>query len=261
MTVLNHQKENYLLLKDQISVLVSKDIKLKYNSTALGFVWSLLTPLFQSMIYFFIFKVIMRFEAENYLLYLLSGTFLWQFFANVVLMNGGIFLNNAGLLKKTAFPRSLLVYGTFCTESIQLLMTMVILLLAMGFFGVAISWTVLVNLPVILLALGLFVTGLSFFHASTNTFFRDMERIVAIVFQAWMMLSPVFIPMEAVPEKYLALYRCNPMTVILEVWRNIFYEPKLDLIPLGLALVFGGLSYAIGWSVFCKSEPRLAEMM
>ena len=65
------------LKRDQITVLIAKDFKLKYNSTALGFLWSLLVPVFSSLIYFAVFGVLMRFRAPNYLLYLLCGTFLW----------------------------------------------------------------------------------------------------------------------------------------------------------------------------------------
>lgn len=88
------------LKRDQILVLVAKDFKLKYNSTALGFLWSLLVPIFSSIIYYAVFGVMLRFNAQNYLLFLLSGTFLWQFFANVVMMNGGVMMGNASPFKK-----------------------------------------------------------------------------------------------------------------------------------------------------------------
>ena len=63
------------LKRDQILVLIAKDFKLKYNSTALGFLWSLLVPIFSSIIYYFVFGVLLRFHIPNYLLYLLSGNF------------------------------------------------------------------------------------------------------------------------------------------------------------------------------------------
>ncbi len=89
-----------MLRRDQILVLIAKDFKLKYNSTALGFLWSLLVPAFTSIVYYFVFGIMMRFDAPNYLLYLMSGTFLWQFFSNVVIMDGGVLMANQGLLKK-----------------------------------------------------------------------------------------------------------------------------------------------------------------
>ena len=125
-------EDNHIrLYRDQIRVLVLKDFKLKYNSTALGFMWSLLVPALTSVVYYFVFGIMMRFSAENYLLYLMSGTFLWQFFASVVMVNGGILAANAGLLKKTNFNRELLVWGTFFTESIHFLLTVFVLLVMM----------------------------------------------------------------------------------------------------------------------------------
>ena len=119
------------LCRDQIRVLVLKDFKLKYNSTALGFLWSLLVPALTSVVYYFVFGIMMRFNAENYLLYLMSGTFLWQFFSSVVMMNGAVLNANAGLLKKTNFNRELLVWGTFFTESIHFILTIPVLLIMM----------------------------------------------------------------------------------------------------------------------------------
>ena len=78
------------LMIDQVIVLVSKDFKLKYNSTAIGFFWSLLVPLCMSFTYYYVFGVIMRWNANNYLLYLLSGNFFWQYFASVVIANGSV---------------------------------------------------------------------------------------------------------------------------------------------------------------------------
>ena len=79
---------NATLIRDQIGVLVQKDFKLKYNSTALGFAWCLLVPLMMSCVYYFVFGVLMKIgRAPNYFLYLISGNFLWQFFSSVVMQN------------------------------------------------------------------------------------------------------------------------------------------------------------------------------
>ena len=110
------------LKRDQILVLVSKDFKLKYNSTALGFAWSLIVPIVTSLVYFFVFGIVMQWRAEHYALYLVSGNFMWQFFANVVLTNGRVLMSNSTLLKKTSFDRGLLIWGTFFTESLHFLL-------------------------------------------------------------------------------------------------------------------------------------------
>ena len=253
---------SFQLKLDQIRVLIAKDFKLKYNSTALGFFWSLLVPIFTSIVYYFVFGVMMRWDAKNYLLYLMSGTFLWQFFASVILMNGSVLTANAGLLKKTSFDREFLVRGTFYTESIHFLLTVPVLMGMMAFYGVMPDWrTVAPNLVVVMLALMFLSLGVSYAYAALNLFFRDLERIMGIVMMMWMFCSPVFIPISSIPEQYLWIYRINPAALILGTWRDVFYDPafhpELFLQMLGVSVV---VFFAGRW-IFRKMEPGFAEMM
>ena len=250
------------LKRDQILVLVSKEFKLKYNSTALGFFWSLLIPFFSSIIYYFVFGIIMRFNVPNYLLYLISGTFLWQFFANVITMSGHILRNNSSLLKKTSFDRRLLIWGTFATECIHLALTVPTLLIVMLVYGVTPDWlTVLPNLFYCLMLLTFFTMGLAYAYAAANIYFRDLERIIGIILQMWMFMTPIFIPVSKVPEKYLWVYQINPMAGIVGIWRDIFYMPSCHissnwhLFIVALAVFFAGR-----W-IFKRCQSRFSEMM
>lgn len=94
---------------DQILVLVKKDFKLKYDSTALGMLWSVLTPLLMSGVYFFVFGKMMRLGDSTYALYIISGNFLWHYFSSVVMQNGNVLMVNVGLLKKVDVNRHLFV--------------------------------------------------------------------------------------------------------------------------------------------------------
>lgn len=253
---------SFQLKLDQIRVLIAKDFKLKYNSTALGFFWSLLVPIFTSVVYYFVFGIMLRFNAPNYLLYLLSGTFLWQFFANVIMMNGGVLSANAGLLKKTSFDREFLVRGTFYTESIHFLLTVPVLLGIMAFYGVRPHWiSVIPNLAAAMVSLMLLSLGVSYAYAALNLFFRDLERIMGIFMMMWMFCSPVFIPISAIPEKYHWVFSWNPAALILGIWRDIFYQPGFHPEHFIRLLVASAIAFFIGRWVFRKMEPGFAEMM
>lgn len=252
----------FQLRLDRIWVLVAKDFKLKYNSTALGFLWTLLVPTLTSVVYYFVFGIMMRFKAPNYLLYLMSGTFLWQFFSNVIIMNGHVLSGNAGLLKKTSFDRELLVRGTFYTEGIHFLLTIPVLLGMMAFYRVMPDWaTILPNLVVATVSLMLFTVGVSYAYAACNLYFRDLERIVSILLMMWMFCSPVFIPLSAVPERYLWIYGVNPAAMILQVWRDVFYQPGWHPWLYLRLFVVGTVTFCLGRHVFRKMEPGFAEMM
>ena len=252
----------FILKRDQILVLIAKDFKLKYNSTVLGFLWSLLVPTMSSAVYYFVFGEIMRFDVPNYLLYLMSGTFLWQFLSNVIMQNGGVLMANQSLLKKTSFDRELLIRGTFYTESIHFFLTIPILIGIMAMYGVKIDWvSFFPNFLVSIAALQLLTLGVSYAYAACNLYFRDLERIMGIILMLWMFCSPVFIPLSVVPKKYLWIFDLNPAAVILSIWRSIFYEPALAADRYAFVLVSGLAVFLLGRLVFRKMEPSIAEMM
>ena len=253
---------SFQLKLDQIAVLIAKDFKLKYNSTALGFLWSLLVPMFTSIVYYFVFGVMMRWDAENYLLYLMSGTFLWQFFANVIMMNGSIMAGNAGLLKKTSFDRELLICGTFYTESIHFLLTVPILVGMMVFYDVRVDWlTIVPNLIVCVVSLFLLSIGISYIYAAFNLYFRDLERIMAIFIMLWMFCSPVFIPVLSVPKEYQWIYTVNPAASILGIWRDVFYTPGWHPATFWQIILISLVVFLLGRAIFRKMEPGFAEML
>lgn len=290
-------KQNALLKKDQIRVLVAKDFKLKYNSTALGFLWSLIVPILTGAVYYFVFgvllnmsggaggtKEIMAKATPHFLLYLLCGTFLWQFFSNVVMMNGNILSSNSALMKKTSFDRELLIWGTYFTEAIHFLLTIPILLITMACFGIMPDLLTLIpNLVICLVALTFFSMGISYAYAACNLFFHDLERIVNIFMMLWMFCSPVFISVTTIPAHLDRYYYLNPMAVILRCWRDIFWSPLFvkanemglvdaDHIYYGMThawhpgsylpmLVVSFATYFIGRWIFRKMEPAFAEMM
>ena len=286
--------KDLLLKKDQSRDLVMKDFKLKYNSTALGFLWSLAGPLLTGAVYYLVFGVLlglgggaggakgeMARTTPFFLLYLLCGTFLWQFFANVVIMNGNVLTANGALLKKTSFDREMLIWGTFYTESIHFVLTIPILFVVMACFRIVPDWLTLVpNMVVCLASLAMFSIGLSYFYAACNLFFRDLERIMGIVMMLWMFVSPVFIAVSAVPKEFLWLFNLNPMALIIQCWRDIFWTPCfLDCGPVPEGHLFAGLTHAwhpgaylpmllvavatyyLGRAIFRKMEPAFAEMM
>lgn len=253
---------SFILKRDQIAVLIAKDFKLKYDSTALGFLWSILIPLMMSGVFYLVFGVMMRWRnVEHYMLYLICGNFLWQFFSSVVLQNGKVMMNNAALLKKTSFDRRLLIWGTFFTEGSHFLLTVPVLMLVMACFGVTPQLTAIVNLLFVVPSIALLSVGCGYLYAAWNLYFRDLERIMAIVMMLWMYCSPVFIPITSIPEKYLPYYYLNPMTGILSVWRDVFYSPGFH--PERFGYIFGVslLVFLFGRWMFRRLEPRFAEMM
>ena len=247
---------------DQIVVLIKKDFKLKYDSTALGMVWSVLTPLLLSFVYYFVFGKMMSLGNEKYALYIISGNFLWHYFSAVVMQNGNVLMANSGLLKKTAVDRRLFVWGTYFTESMHFLLTIPILVAIMLFFRVRPDFiTCPVNFIVVVVSRTYFSMGISYIFAGFNLHFRDLQRIMAILMLAWVYASPVFIPLTRIPPKYFWVYDVNPMARILMTWRDAFYIPAFHPERFAGTLAISFVTFIVGRWIFMKLEPRAAEMM
>ena len=177
-------------------------------------------------------------------------------------MNGHVLIANSALLKKTSFDRRLLVISTFFTEGMHFLLTIPILLGIMRYYHVTPQWwSVLPNLVVCLLSLALISIGIGYFYAAANLWFRDLERIIGILLMAWCFMSPVFIPMSNVPEKWQFIYDINPMALVLRIWRNIFYEPAFDPSLYAPPLVIGLILFLLGRAFFSRYDAKFAEMM
>lgn len=253
---------HFILKRDQILVLIGKDFKLKYDSTCLGFLWSMLIPLLMSGVYFIVFGMMMRWgSVENYLLYLVSGNFLWSFFASAVNQNGTVMLRNTALLKKTNFDRRLLVWATFFTEGTHFLLTIPVLAGIMASFGVMPNGWMLLNVVLALGSMMLLAVGMGYLYAAINIVFRDLEKIFQIIMMMWLYCSPVFIPITRVPEKFLPYYMLNPMSQILMLWRDSFWCPGFHPDRLMVMLPTCVVIFLFGRWVFRKVEPCFAELM
>ena len=254
--------QQWQLKRDQIMVLIAKDFKLKYDSTALGFCWSLMVPVFSSLIYLLVFGLMMRWRIKNYLLYLLCGVFLWHFFTNTVMANGKVLLSNSSLLKKTNFDRRLLIWGNFFSEGIHFLLTLPILAVIMLSYGVIPDWlTFFPNIAAMLLLLTFFCMGINYIYAAVNLYFRDLERIMRLIMQMWFYLTPVIIPESRIPERYQWIYTVNPMAGIVRCWRDAFYEPAFHPERWPLLALISICVFLAGRAVFLRLDATFAERM
>lgn len=246
---------------DQISVLIAKDFKLKYNATALGFVWSLLLPTLMSIVYYFVFGVLMQIRGENYMLYLVSGNFLWHFFANVITQDGMVLSNNSALLKKTSFDRKLLIWSTFFTEGTHFLFTIPVLAIIMAAYGIVPNVWFPVNCLMAIVFTAYIATGFGYLYSVVSLFAPDFQRIMQIIMMTWMYCTPIFIPLSMIPDNLMCFYRLNPMVDVMCIWRNAFFTPGFDPSLFVRPAIASMVMFFFGRWVFSRLEPRSAEMM
>lgn len=247
------------IYKELLFNLTSKELKLKYKNSALGFFWSFLNPLLMLTVYTFAFKFIMRIEIENYSLVLLAGLLPWNFFNASVQGSTMSLVNNSHLIKKVYFPREIIPLSLIMSNFVNFLMTLIVLFVAMLIFGVPLGINILM-LPIVLVLLVMFTTGLSLMLSALNVYYRDISHFTEILFMAWIYLTPVIYSFSMIPEKYRIFLMLNPMTLVVELIRdttirNVFPDVKF-LVAL---FVVASIVLAIGQRVFTKLERDIAE--
>ncbi|VED48546.1 O-antigen export system permease protein RfbD [Raoultella terrigena] len=115
-------KYNLGYLFDLLVVITNKDLKVRYKSSVFGYLWSIANPLLFAMIYYFIFKLVMRVQIPNYTLFLITGLFPWQWFASSATNSLFSFIANAQIIKKTVFPRSVIPLSNVMMEGLHFFM-------------------------------------------------------------------------------------------------------------------------------------------
>jgi len=272
MTTLSH----YAASRELMSNLTLRELRSKYKRSLLGWAWSLLNPLSTMLIYTLVFRYFLKIDApksratdvHNFALYLSCGLLPWNFLTSGVNGSIGSLMGNANLIKKTYFPRELLVASVVASWMVSLLIEMSILMVALLLFGnMVLPW-----LPVVLLLIALmtlYVTGLGLAFAVANVYLRDVQHFVGILFQIWFYLTPIVYPLDRVPPHAVifganlpvrALFSINPMAGFVESFRACLYDlrmpPATTLAYLFAVSVFTFLG---GIVLFNRLEGKLAE--
>tara|TARA_Y100000590_G_scaffold180852_2_gene206135 strand:+ start:91 stop:858 length:768 start_codon:yes stop_codon:yes gene_type:complete len=246
---------------DLVFILTRKEMQVRYKNNVLGYLWSVLQPLSFALVYFIAFKVFMRFEMENYTLYLLTGMFPWQWFANSVNEASYTFIDNASIIKKVNFPRNLLISATIIKDAIHFILCIPVIILFCYIYNNPISITWLYGIPILMLLQTILTYGISLFIATTNLFFRDLQRIVSILITFLFFLTPIVYNIDIVPEKYKHLLAFNPIAYMMSGWRSLFLSGQLDWYAISITFVWCIVFYFIGQICYKKLVWRFAEIL
>jgi len=256
--MLNKIKE-ILKFKNLVYNLVSRDLKVKYKGSILGFFWSLLNPLIMLVVYTIAFKYIIRIRVENFPLFFLCGFLPWTFLSLSLSMAVSSIKDNANLVKKVYFPREILPLSIVLSNLVQFLLTFVILIPALFLFKINLGFPLLF-LPLIILFQLTFTLGLALILAALNVFFSDVRHLLEIFLQIWFWLTPIIYPVSLVPERFQSLYRLNPAVLFVESYRNsLLYNKGLSLLNLLFLFLIGIIFLLLGQLVFSSYNRKFAE--
>ncbi|GCE77708.1 ABC transporter permease [Cellulomonas biazotea] len=268
--------------RELLANLTLREVKGRYKRTALGNLWSLINPIATMLIYTVVFGYFMRVEIEPsrtglhvFALWLMCALVPWSFFAASLQTGLGSIVANSNLVKKVFFPREVLVASSVFALDVTTAIELGVLMVALMLFGqMVLPW-----LPMVLVLLALLTAmalGFALMLAVANVYFRDTEHFVAILLQIWMYATPIIYPFSYVVRAqeslnaWLAqwdlsfplttLWELNPMLHFTQAFRSVLYE---ETMPSTVDMLWCGGSavvvLVVGWFVFKKFEPRMAE--
>jgi homopolymeric O-antigen transport system permease protein len=188
--------------RELLGNLVRREIRGRYKGSALGVVWTLITPLVMMGAYTLVFRVIFKVGTEipNYPLFLLTGLVLWVFFGNSLVVAASSLLANGNLIKKVRFPRVIVPLAAVSSQ----LPTVGVMLAALIPFNL---WVMpgdrraMLLLPLVLLATGMMVLGLCFAVSVVNVLFRDLQYIIESLLLPWFFITPILYTFATFPTQ------------------------------------------------------------
>lgn len=240
--------------------MVRKDLRSRYKGSILGFAWTFINPLLQLVVYYFLFKTLMRNDLPNFHLYLFVGLIPWIFFSSALVGGSISIIVQKDLIKKIYFPREVIpiayVTGGFVNMALSFIVVLVVALIS----GVVPTVTGILCLPLIMLVEYIMALGFALIVSSLTVYLRDLEHILGIVTMAWQFATPICYPESIIPERLMPLYSLNPMYPIINAYRAVFYYGTTpDLSSLAVTLLIGLVFLAAGIVIFRKLQIRFAE--
>ncbi|NNN20185.1 MAG: ABC transporter permease [Acidimicrobiaceae bacterium] len=220
--------QNIWVFRELLVSMVRKELRIKYKNSVLGFMWSLLNPALYLVIYYIVFQKILKNNMPLFAIFLLCGLLVWNFFSNALSSATTTVVNNAGIVKKVAFPREILALASVGAALIFFLLQACVLILALMVFQVVPAFGYLWLVPFALLALVFFASALAIALSAINVYLRDTQHLMELVLLAWFWGTPIVYPFQEIgvrlAQKHLIfLYFLNPVTVIVLTFQRALY--------------------------------------
>jgi ABC-type polysaccharide/polyol phosphate export permease len=236
--------------------MVVQELKVRYQRSIMGFVWTLLNPLMMLATLGFVFSHLFD-TVPNYTLFLFAGMVPWTFLSISLSDSAMSIIMNEGLIRKIYLPKLIFPLARVLIALVTLVFSLAAMFLLLWPLGARPSWSLLA-LPLVLALLAVFTLGLSLIVATANTFYRDCGHLISVFLQAWYFLTPILYPLGNIPESSRWLFRLNPAYYFIELFHDIFFSgqwPRMGLMAAAVAIAAASLG--VGYAIFKSQEDKM----
>lgn len=241
-------------------LLTVRDLRVRYSTSALGYIWSILDPLVMAGIYWFVFtQVFDRTVGEQpYIVFLLTALLPWMWFTGTVSDSTRAFLREAKLVRSTKIPRTIWVNRLVLSKGIEFIASLPVLALFAIIYSAELHWQV-VFFPLAVLLQGILIMGIGLIVAPLVVFFRDLERATKLALRFLFYASPIIYGVADLPSQLHFWAAFNPLSGIFGLYRAAFFPEQLDWMTVGIGAVMCLLFLMIGLLVFKRTERAVLK--
>jgi ABC-type polysaccharide/polyol phosphate export permease len=242
-----------------LSAISSRDLRLRYQGSIMGWAWSLVSPLALGLTLSFALGKVLGTGITA--VFLLSGLFPWFWFQGAVMGSTTAFVGNGGLLKKVRFPRAVLPLSIVMGATLQFLLALPVLFAFLLFSGTSPSWIWLIGLPLLFVLQLALTSAIALFVASITVFFRDLQHITEVLLNLLFYATPIIFEADKIPAGYRWLIWVNPLAPIFEGWHAVLLNGELPGRTLLASIAITVFALGLGWFTFRRLEDYFADIV
>lgn len=255
--ILERLPENNRL--ERIWKLAQVDFQRRYYDNSLGLVWALINPLFQVVVYYLAFTILLDNKMENYALYLFSGLLFWMFFTEGTNKGLNILKQKRYLIENIQFNKLDLFYSAILSVLMGFLFNISAYLIISLISGIPIYWQI-IFLPILIANIFLLALAVSILLSTLNIYIKDIVHLWAMVILAGFWATPIFIPVSAFVDKLEFILYLNPVAgIIINAREILLYGNLPNSIFLIWGLVYTLLLYGLAIFLFNRFSHKAAE--
>nr|WP_246252033.1 ABC transporter permease [Mesorhizobium camelthorni] len=251
-----------------IRVFAWRHISARYRGSAFGFVWPVITPLLMLGVYTLVFSVIFQRTWQvqsgsqvDFALFLFAGLICHQLLAECINRGPNLIFENKVYVKKVVFPLQALSYISMLMGLFNFLIGLAILLV-MYVIGYGLPPVTALLLPLAVVPLVMLCLGVAWLFSVLGVFFRDMRHLATLLVTLLLFLTPIFYPIEAVPDRIAWVMVLNPMASIVTIVRDVVLVGNLpDAGPVIYAWLSSILFAAVSSIVFVRVQKTFADVI
>lgn len=245
---------NFFRYRGLLFELVNRDFKLQYRRSILGYVWSMLKPIMMMLVLTAVFSNVFRFSIDKFPVYLILGQTIFNFYQDATMYAMTSICFSGALTKKVYVPKYMFPLSKVCFAFVNMLCSLTAVVAIIIIYRVPLSWTMILT-PLLFLYAFMIALGVALILSVLTVYFRDVIHLYGVFIMLQMYMTPLFYPVDILPESVYNIVQFNPVYHLVIYFRNIIlYQTWPSLHDNMMCIMFSVLLVGLGLVLMKKNQ-------